>query len=398
MKAVPRGGSGSPHPARGNPPPGHPLRRIVFWQPIVSPHQRDFLEAVAAAFDGEVVLAVEQDLPAERIAQGWMPLAYARVRIVDVSDAGTFAAQIGNRGRETLHVFSGFFSHSIVWRAFRHLADSDARLAILSEAPEQGRFTGWLKRLRGRSLAWRWADRFDVVFAMGNVGREFFTRAGFPPSRIAVTGYHLAVPESPSPHVAVREGPAVRIVAAGQLIRRKGFDLLIEALAGLPKEGWWCDLYGEGGLGRDLRRRALRAGLGEAVRFHPFVSNEALRREIAGSDWAAVPSRHDGWGIVVNEALIAGTPVICSTGCGAADLVDDPIAGRLFRSGDAAALSQRLRECVAGGRIGEDRRRQVHAHARRHGPAQAAAAFLAMVATASRDGRPPGRSSTARPA
>jgi glycosyltransferase involved in cell wall biosynthesis len=354
----------------------------VFWQPILSPHQRDFLEAVAAAFDGEVVLAVERELPPERIAQGWMALSHARVRVVDVSDGAAFAAESAHRDRDTLHVFSGFFSHPIVWRAFRRLADSDALLAVLSEAPEQGLFTGWLKRLRARVLVRRWAGRIAVVFAMGSLGREFFERVGFPPSKIAVAGYHLGVGESPWPDGVRWDDPAVRIVAAGQFIRRKGFDLLIDALADLPAGGWRCDLYGDGVLGERLRRRARRARVGDALQFHPALPNDRMRREIAGSDWAVVPSRHDGWGIVVNEALIAGTPVICSTGCGAADLIDDPIAGSVFPAGDAASLARLLRECAGGGRTPEDRRRRVHAHALRHSPAQAAAAFLARVAAA----------------
>jgi hypothetical protein len=42
------------------------INRIIFWQPFASPHQEAFLEAVAEQFPGEVILGVEQELPAEQ--------------------------------------------------------------------------------------------------------------------------------------------------------------------------------------------------------------------------------------------------------------------------------------------------------------------------------------------
>jgi len=97
------------------------------------------------------------------------------------------------------------------------LAPTQARLAIYSEAPEQPPLTGWLKRLRGRILAWRWPRRFAFVLAVGGVGCDFFRRISFPPSAIEPFGYSLAPPSSRTP--AVRpQGEAFRFVAAGQLV------------------------------------------------------------------------------------------------------------------------------------------------------------------------------------
>ena len=51
-----------------------------------------------------------------------------------------------------------------------------------------------------------------------------------------------------------------------------------------------------------------------------------------------LPSRWDGWGMVVNEAFSVGVPVIVSDHCGAADLVRSGVNGYVFRSGDASDL------------------------------------------------------------
>jgi glycosyltransferase involved in cell wall biosynthesis len=352
------------------------LRRIVFWQPIVSPHQHDFLEALAAAVPCEVILAAESGLPAERVWQGWRHATHERVRVVDVSTVGGFSALAVHRGADSLHVFSGFFSHAIVWRAFRLLSTSSARFAILSEAPEQGLWTGWLKRARGRVLVRRWESRVDFVLAMGDVGARFFEAVGFPQEKIGLFGYYLAVPTEPWPPVERSADGIFRFVAAGQLIRRKGFDLLLAALAGVEGMPWRCDLYGDGPLRNELRRAAGRLRIADRIGFHTPLPNESICRAIAGSDCCVVPSRHDGWGMVVNEALIAGTPVVCSDGCGAAAMIDDPAAGMKVPSGRVGPLAEALQRSLSAGKISSDARRRVHAVAERFSPAAGVRLFL----------------------
>jgi glycosyltransferase involved in cell wall biosynthesis len=352
------------------------LRRIVFWQPIVSPHQYDFLEALSAAVPGEVILAAESGLPTERVLQGWRPSPHEKVRVVDVSTAEGFKTLVAHCGADSLHVFSGFFSHAIVWRAFRLLSTSSARFAILSEAPEQGPWAGWLKRARGRLLVRRWGSRVDFVLAMGDVGVRFFAAVGFPQEKIGAFGYYLPVPIDPWPAVERDADGIFRFVAAGQLIRRKGFDLLLAALAGVVGRPWRCDLYGDGPLRNELRTLAERLRIADRISFHAPLPNEAIRRAIAGSDCCVIPSRHDGWGMVVNEALIAGTPVVCSDGCGAAAMLDDPEGGTVVPAGRVRPLAEALQRSLSAGKIGISGRRRVHAVAERFSPAAGVRLFL----------------------
>lgn len=357
---------------------GWPLR-IVFWQPIVSPHQCDFLEAVARASGGEVILAAEAGLPAERVAQGWPEVAHERVRVVDANDGAEFDALVAHDTPHTLHVFSGFFSHPIVWRAFHRLASTRTRMAMLTEAPERRFPTGVIKRLRGAFLVRRHGARFEFAMAMGAMGRRFLEGVGFPREKIVTFGYRLRVPEQPWPEAPPLTPGPVRFMAAGQLIRRKGFDVLLEACGMLPGEGWTCALFGDGRLRGSLSRLAERCSSTGAIRIGPTLPNADLRRQIAASDWCVVPSRHDGWGMVVNEALIAGTPVICSDGCGAADLVSEVTAGQVVPAGDPAALAGVMRKCIAAGRIDAVRRSMVHAVAFRHGVDELVERFLSRL-------------------
>jgi glycosyltransferase involved in cell wall biosynthesis len=361
------------------------LNRIIFWQPVDSPHQDEFLESVAERFPGEVVLGVAGGFPPSLAAQGWRTPEHRLVTVRDVSRPDVHAALTAHSTDDTLHVFSGFFSHPPVWSAFRTLVTSRARFAIYSEAPEQSALTGWLKRCRGRLLATRWAHRFAFVLAIGGVGREFFDAIGFPRDKIVPFGYYLAA--APLPTAAARATGPFRFVSAGQLIRRKGIDLLIDACATLPHGCWCLDLYGDGPERPMLERLVARHRLEPHVSFHGTVPNADLRRALAAADCVVLPSRFDGWGMLVSEALAAGTPVICTDRCGSADLARAVAHG----AHDAAAvvasavhpLAAALARAAAAGPPTGAQRHRCHAVASSAGsPARAAAVFLEAAAGA----------------
>jgi glycosyltransferase involved in cell wall biosynthesis len=363
--------------------------RIVFWQPIASPHQEAFLEEVGRQFPGEVILGVERRLPPDRVAQGWREPRHDRVTVVDVSIPANHSRLASHATRDSLHVFSGFFSHPLVWSGFRRLAGSEARLAVYSEAPEQPLLTGWLKRLRGRVIARRWAGRFALVLAIGGVGCEFFERIGFPRERILPFGYFPDVPPLPTVDASRENDSPVRLISAGQLIRRKGIDLLIEACAPLPDAGWRLDIYGDGPERSKLERRVGSLALADRVAFRGAVSNAAVHEALAAADCAVLPSRFDGWGMLVSESLAMGTPAICTDRCGAAMLAavatwcDDPAAPRplVVARPIVASLAAAVRAAAAAGPVSNGRRRAIHAGMEPLAPSAAAGRFLDAVLT-----------------
>jgi glycosyltransferase involved in cell wall biosynthesis len=368
-----------------------PKPTIIFWQPIASPHQEAFLEAVAercaAAHGVEVILGVERDMPPERSAQGWQRPIHKYLKVVDISVPANHAALAGHSTAASLHVFSGFFSHPLVWAGFTRLAPTPARLAIFSEAPEQSWQTGWLKRLRGRLLAARWAHRFTFVLAIGGVGCEFFSRIGFPKEKIVPFGYFLDVPPLAAASSSGASNGIVRLVSAGQLVHRKGIDVLLRACGELPTTGWRLDCYGAGPERPRLEQMVRSLGLSDRMAFHGVVSNQDVRELLAKADVAVLPSRFDGWGTLVNESLAAGTPVICTAACGAAALVSSARLGSVVSPNSAAALSAALSHAIARGPVKPPDRAAINADAATHMSATwAAARFESLLAGA---GLPP---------
>jgi glycosyltransferase involved in cell wall biosynthesis len=151
------------------------------------------------------------------------------------------------------------------------------------------------------------------------------------------------------------------------MIERKGVDLLLTAFCRMVEAGQRLTLTL---VGREAELPQMLKGLPAEVRerisYAGFQAPEALPRFFAEADVFVLPSRYDGWGVVVNQALGAGLPVVCSDAVGAAeDLVIPGENGYVFPSGDAAALQAAL-EAVTGeaGRIASFSARSLELSAR----------------------------------
>lgn len=174
--------------------------------------------------------------------------------------------------------------------------------------------------------------------------------------------------------VAKREEKRDRtFLFSGSLIERKGVDLLAAAFVRLAHEvpNVRLRIVGQGEL-RESLARTLRT-VSERVEFAGFKDWSELPAEYAAADVLCVPSRYDGWGLVVPEGLASGLSVIGSDRMGAAlEFVESGRNGWLVSAGDEEALFVAMREaalmpfdelCEMGCRA----RQSVSAHTLRNG-------------------------------
>jgi glycosyltransferase involved in cell wall biosynthesis len=104
-----------------------------------------------------------------------------------------------------------------------------------------------------------------------------------------------------------------RILYVGRLVQYKQVDHLITALSLLRSRGLEAslDIIGMGEEYENLKKLSYSLGLREKVRFYGYLYNKTqLFRRIAQADLFVNPSRHEGFGITLLEAMAAGTPVI----------------------------------------------------------------------------------------
>jgi glycosyltransferase involved in cell wall biosynthesis len=225
--------------------------------------------------------------------------------------------------------------------------------------------------------------------AIGRVARWTFGRAGFvtacsddlrqralalgaPPDRSRTIPYGVdATRFKPDPAARDRMraawglAPDAQVaLGVGRLVRKKGFEFLIDAAARLAPDHPRLRLViaGSGDLRDELARRIQAAGLADRALFPGELPQDEVAASLAAADVVVVPSVRDpsgnvdGLPNVVMEALASGTPLVASPAGGIGAVVRDGETGLLAPQGDAgalaAAIDRILRDPAGGAALG----------------------------------------------
>jgi glycosyltransferase involved in cell wall biosynthesis len=203
----------------------------------------------------------------------------------------------------------------------------------------------------------------DGVLAIGRLNREYYLHYGVEPVRIFPMPYAVdneffrTAAERARPHrerlraeLGLKQGRAVILFASKMQPHKRATDLL-EAYARLSQDGVatsaaYLLFAGDGEERANLERRARELKL-DSIRFIGFRNQSELPSLYDLCDLFVLPSEHEPWGLVVNEAMNVGKPVIVSDRVGAGpDLVEDGITGSVYPVRDIAALADCLRRLI----------------------------------------------------
>jgi glycosyltransferase involved in cell wall biosynthesis len=136
------------------------------------------------------------------------------------------------------------------------------------------------------------------------------------------------------------------LLSVGRLVYQKGFDLGMQALAGLKDLDWQWQIAGDGPEMEDLQALAKKLDLTTRVTFHGWQSREELIQCYRTSDVFLFPSRHEGMPNAVLEAMASGLPVVATRIAGNEELVVDGETGVLVESEDIEAVRSALRRLI----------------------------------------------------
>ena len=139
--------------------------------------------------------------------------------------------------------------------------------------------------------------------------------------------------------------PRRYLLFVGRLVPEKGVFDLVSAYAALPanvREQLSLVFVGDGVARGELERRAAGIAPGN-ICFAGFAQREELARYYGLAEALVFPTHTDTWGLVVNEAMACGLPVIATSVAGCvADLVEDGWNGRVVSAGDVGALTSAI--------------------------------------------------------
>jgi len=198
-----------------------------------------------------------------------------------------------------------------------------------------------------------------VIVTSAATARKLIADYAIPPDRISV-----ARPGSdPAPAAGGSRDGIVRLLSVGAVVPRKGFDVLVAALATLTDLPWHLTIAGD--RSRDAKTTAqldaaiARRHLAGRVSVLGAVAPQRLSELYTGADLFVLASRFEGYGMAYAEAIAHGLPVIGTTAGAIADTVPEG-AAVLVEADDTDALARALRRLIENA----DQRRRLAARAR----------------------------------
>lgn len=348
-------------------------------------HQAPLVREVARQAGVPVYVLVADDVSAVRREQGWRRPDFEPA-VLHIKPDDTVTTRLLREDPDTtVHIFSGIHAYPFVSGALRQACETSATVGVYSEPQRPDGWKGPLRLLRNRWNARVFGRRLSFVLATGENGVNWYRRSGFAPAKIFPFAYFVAEPPAIAEAAANATAP-FQLLFVGELAPHKGFDLLLHALSTETGTDWILNVVGNGTHRSTYEALAQRLGLSSRVRWHGTMLNEDVRHLMAQADLFVLPSRFDGWGAVVNEALSVGTPVVCSDACGSSDMIRHPDAGLVFDAGSVSSLRGALRTRLGQGHISTTARQRLRKWAERIGPRAGARYLLDIIDFARRGG------------
>ncbi len=239
-----------------------------------------------------------------------------------------------------------------VYAHFMHTPGSVARYAAVMRGVEWG-FSAHARDI-WTTPDWDLRDkiaeaRFGVTCT--NIGSRRLKALTPNPDKISLIHHGLDLSRFPPP--PEREGrdgslamAPVRFVSVGRLVEKKGYDVLLDALAELPPALHWQFAHiGDGPLAVPLKKRARELGLSGRINWRGPKTQDEVIAALRWGDIFVLPSRpatdgdRDGLPNVLMEAASQGAVIVSTRFSAIPEFVTDEVTGILVKPGDAGALS-----------------------------------------------------------
>lgn len=353
------------------------MKVIYFWQQMLSPH----MTALASSMlmhGWKVVFVAGQNMAIDRARLGWRSEVKDGLLVEFVPDKTAVERIVRDAPPHSIHLCEGVRANGIVGQAQNVIWHRGLANLVVMETLQDNGFSGLIKRLLYRFLFFKHRRDINGVLAIGYLTKTWLVNRGVEEDKIFPFAYFLRETEFDL-GASKSESDRFRFVFAGQLIKRKRLDLLLDALSQLTNHSFEFLVIGDGPEKVSLGSLA-DSKLIESVKWIGQLNMSVVRQRLAEADCLVLPSRHDGWGAVVTEALMAGTRVICSDACGSAGVAVLSGNGLSFKNGDIISLMAALDETIELGRVSAEERGATSEWAKALG-ASAGAAYLDQILT-----------------
>lgn len=305
----------------------------------------------------KVFYVAQHSMSAERKALGWLPPALTDVTLLFAENDGAARALAIEAGPNSIHLCQGVRANGIIKAAQTTLEKRGLQYWAIMETVDDSGMRGLLKRIEYRRILKSHRRSIQGILANGHSTADWFSARGFPRDQVFPFAYFLPTPKITFSPASAKKN-CFRFIFVGQFIQRKRIDWLINSLAKLKDKSFELWIVGTGACEIQLKLLA-EEKLGQRVRWVGQLTLPQVPVVMSQADCLVLPSLHDGWGAVASEALMIGTPVICSEGCGVAGVVRNSGCGGVFATDNFDELTHLLARQIEKGQVDEELRRKI---------------------------------------
>ncbi len=337
-----------------------PNNSVWIWQQMITPHVAA-LAAALAERGFKVNFVANEKLSKDRIKQGWEIPELGKVKLLLAPNKDTVIRYASNAPQNSIHLCQGLRGNGLVSYAQRVIRKRGLRHWTMMETVDDLGWNGFIKKLLYRILFLYWRNHLSGVLAIGQSTSDWIVARGMEKRLVYPFAYFLKEPSINSllkSSITSNMKRPFRFIFVGQLINLKKVDLLIRAIAALKFQEIEFWIVGAGPEEKRLRALA-NILLPNKVFWLGVLPIKKIPNVIYQTDCLILPSRYDGWGAVVQEALMVGTPAVCSDKCGSSIIVDASKVGSVFSSNNQQSLINSLSDQYEKGLVSLEQRQNI---------------------------------------
>lgn len=328
---------------------------LFFWHCTPPAVGRGAFDSIAKLWGNSVAHICQGDFGEDRESVGWNSRDFVSARILILDESSENEAELAalvDSHADAVHVFLGFDPRYLRQLREHYTASTRPRIVVMAERPgvygpePQRTLKRILQPKRSRYIRVRWNGTTAAYLPLGQLGVSAALRAGWPAHKVYPFMYCPELfPQTESAADPQPKGGPVRLLYVGRFSRyTKGIDTLMRAVEHLPADGWSIDFVG--GYGEYTKQTIAWTQEDSKRRYLGSWPPQEVGARMTNYDVCVVPSRFDGWNVLINQALNAKIGVITTDQAVSHELVEASGAGLVVPAEDPILLAEALTSAI----------------------------------------------------
>lgn len=324
---------------------------LVFWFDRTPRVEAGSFYHVAKNWKSKVYFFCMDHMMDYRKKSGWQESSFKAAEVVyfsEIDNPKEFFLNFISDYPTAIHIFNGFRSKTTNYLNLYIKNHSQPQIVVWSERPGVygAPFKRMLKRLflnsLYRAIYWRYNKYVSVLLPLGTEGIKTFKRFGWSQDKMYPFMYvPINKNFSISSRVRSEKIEVIKFLYVGRFSKStKGIDILISAVNKLELNNWSLDIVG--GYGDYSNQTIDWAENKDNVSYIGSWKSDEVSQNMQEYDVVIIPSKFDGWNVVVNESLKAGIGAIVSEQAVSNELIDKSNSGIVFKNNSSNNLKEAM--------------------------------------------------------